>query len=112
MSERTPPARLREYLAWRAEGGYRDDVNGCPLPPPRAVDVREQLNAVAEALLPHAGLGLRGGVEVPLSYHLAARLSGELVVNLVRPTLHLRGGQNLSAADTSKAGVLHIVASF
>ncbi|WP_437775750.1 hypothetical protein [Sorangium sp. So ce1097] len=70
------------------------------------------LNAVAEALLPHAGLGLRGGVEVPFSYHLAARLSGELVANLMRPTLHLRGGQNLSAASTSKAGVLHIVASF
>ncbi|XXX73763.1 hypothetical protein WMF30_39575 [Sorangium sp. So ce134] len=70
------------------------------------------VNFAGEALWPYAGLGLRGGVEVPLSSYLAARLTGELVANLVRPTLHLDGGENLSVAGTSTAGALHLVASF
>lgn len=69
-------------------------------------------NVVGEALRPYAGLGLRGGVEVPLSYSLGARFTGELVANLVRPTLHLRGGANWSVAGSSKAVALHVVASF
>ncbi|WP_437275741.1 hypothetical protein WME90_31435 [Sorangium sp. So ce375] len=70
------------------------------------------VNVVGEALSPYAGLGLRGGVEVPFSYSLAARLTGELVANVERPTLHLRGGANWSVAGSSKAGALHLVASF
>ncbi|WP_438014804.1 hypothetical protein WMF18_28445 [Sorangium sp. So ce315] len=85
---------------------------GCGLVTAGRVRHFGMLNVVREAWWPHAGLGLRGGVEVPFSYHLAARLTGELVANLVRPTLHLHGGQSFSVAGTSKAGVLHIVASF
>ncbi|WP_437731190.1 hypothetical protein [Sorangium sp. So ce1335] len=85
---------------------------GCGLVTAGRVRHFGMLNVVREALWPHTGLGLRGGVEVPFSYHLAARLTGELVANLVRPTLHLHGGQSFSVAGTSKAGVLHIVASF
>ncbi|AGP35994.1 hypothetical protein [Sorangium cellulosum] len=85
---------------------------GCGLVTAGRVRHFGMVNVVGEALQPYAGLGLRGGVEVPLSYDLAARLTGELVANLARPTLHLRGGENLSAAGTSKAGALHLVASF
>ncbi|WP_437285372.1 hypothetical protein [Sorangium sp. So ce406] len=85
---------------------------GCGLVTAGRVRHFGMLNAVGEALWPYAGLGLRGGVEVPVSYYLAARLTGELVANLVRPTSHLRGGENLSVAGTSKAGVMHLVASF
>ncbi|MGK3991653.1 hypothetical protein [Sorangium sp. So ce1024] len=113
----TEPYRGRIYgVSWVGGAvvpcGHVSWFFGCGLVTAGRVRHFGMVNVVAEALLPHAGLGLRGGVEVPFSYHLAARLSGELVANLVRPTLHLRGGQNLSAAGTSKAGVLHIVASF
>ncbi|WP_437631008.1 hypothetical protein [Sorangium sp. So ce854] len=85
---------------------------GCGLVTAGRVRHFGMLNVVREALWPHAGLGLRGGVEVPFSYHLAARLTGELVANLARPTLHLHGGQSFSVARTSKVGAVHIVASF
>ncbi|WP_437727671.1 hypothetical protein [Sorangium sp. So ce861] len=85
---------------------------GCGLVTAGRVRYFGRVNVVGEALQPYAGLGLRGGVEVPFSYDLAARLTGELVANLGRPTLHLRGGDDLSAAGTSKAGALHLVASF
>ena len=55
---------------------------------------------------------VRGGVEVPLSYSLAARLTGELVANLARPELRLPGGATWSVVETSGAGALQFVASF
>lgn len=85
---------------------------GCGLATTGRVRYSGLVNFDGTAEIPYAGLGLRGGVEVPFSYRLAARLTGELVANVVRPTLHLRGGQNFAVAGTSKAGVLHIVASF
>ncbi|WP_437337980.1 hypothetical protein [Sorangium sp. So ce394] len=85
---------------------------GCGLVTAGRVRRFGMVDVVGEALRPYAGLGLRGGVEVPFSYDLAARLTGELVANLVRPTLHLGGGENLSVAGTSTAGGLHLVASF
>ncbi|AUX31379.1 hypothetical protein [Sorangium sp. Soce836] len=85
---------------------------GCGLVTAGRVRRFGMVDVVGEALRPYAGLGLRGGVEVPFSYDLAARLTGELAANLVRPTLHLGGGENLSVAGTSAAGGLHLVASF
>ncbi|WP_437792720.1 hypothetical protein [Sorangium sp. So ce693] len=85
---------------------------GCGLVTAGRVRYFGMVNAVGEASLPYAGLGVRGGVEVPLSYSLAARLSGELVANLVRPTFHLRGSENWSVAGSSKVGVLQLLASF
>ncbi|WP_438032327.1 hypothetical protein [Sorangium sp. So ce204] len=86
--------------------------SGCGLVTAGRVRHFRMVNALGEALSPYAGLGLRGGVEVPLSYSLAARLTGELVANLVRPELRLPGGALWSAAETSRAGALHLVASF
>ncbi|MDC0678154.1 hypothetical protein [Sorangium atrum] len=85
---------------------------GCGLVTAGRVRYFGMVNAVGEASLPYAGLGVRGGVEVPLSYSLAARLSGELVANLVRPTFHLRGSENWSVAGSSKVGALQLLASF
>ncbi|WP_437614544.1 hypothetical protein WMF20_15840 [Sorangium sp. So ce834] len=85
---------------------------GCGLATAGRVRHFGMVNVAGEALQPYAALGLRGGVEVPFSDDLAARLTGELVANLARPTLHLAGGENLSVAGTSTAGGLHLVASF
>ncbi|WP_437323970.1 hypothetical protein [Sorangium sp. So ce381] len=85
---------------------------GCGLVTAGRVRHFGMVNASGEALWPYAGLGLRGGVEVPLSYALAARLTGEFVANLARPQLRLPGGATWSVAETSRAGALHLVASF
>ncbi|WP_437990027.1 hypothetical protein [Sorangium sp. So ce145] len=85
---------------------------GCGLVTAGRVRYLGRVNAVGDASWRYVGLGLRGGVEVPLSYSLAARLTGELVANLERPAFHLRGRENWSVAGSSKAGALHLVASF
>ncbi|WP_437827725.1 hypothetical protein [Sorangium sp. So ce1153] len=69
-------------------------------------------NFVGEAMLPSAGLGLRGGVEVPISHQLAAQLSGDFFVNVSRPALNFPGGSSSSTAATSTVGALRLVASF
>ncbi|WP_437752966.1 hypothetical protein [Sorangium sp. So ce1389] len=70
------------------------------------------INVTGEAMMPYAGLGLRGGLEVPISPHLAAQLSGELRANVSRPALVFPGSLKLSTAATSTVGALHLVASF
>jgi hypothetical protein len=85
---------------------------GCGLATAGRVRHFGRVNFVGEVVLPYTGFGLRGGVEVPFSSYIAARLTGELVANLVHPTLHLPGGKNLFMASTSKAGAVHLVASF
>ncbi|WP_437586687.1 hypothetical protein [Sorangium sp. So ce1000] len=85
---------------------------GCGLVTAGRVRRFGMVNVVGEASRPYAGLGLRGGVEVPLSYSLAARLTGEFVANLARPELRLPGGATWSVADTSRAGAFYLIASF
>ncbi|WP_437947102.1 hypothetical protein WME98_40780 [Sorangium sp. So ce296] len=85
---------------------------GCGLVTAGRVRHFGRVNVAGEALRPYVGLGLRGGVEVPFSSYLAARLTGEFVANLGRPTVHLGGGEHLSGAGTSTTGGLHLVASF
>ncbi|WP_437303703.1 hypothetical protein [Sorangium sp. So ce388] len=70
------------------------------------------VNVTGEAMMPYAGLGLRGGLEVPISTHLAAQLSGELRANVSRPALVFPGSLKLSTAATSTVGALRLVASF
>ncbi|KYF69439.1 hypothetical protein BE15_36070 [Sorangium cellulosum] len=70
------------------------------------------VNVTGELKMLYAGLGLRGGLEVPISPHLAAQLSGELLANVSRPALNLAGGLSLSSTATSTVGALRLVASF
>ncbi|XXY52540.1 hypothetical protein WME91_15525 [Sorangium sp. So ce269] len=83
---------------------------GCGLVTAGGVRHFGMVNFVGEAMLPHAGLGLRGGVEVPFSQTFAAQLTGELLVNVVRPVMNFPGRASWSMAGTSTAGALRLIA--
>ncbi|XYH94516.1 hypothetical protein ACMHYB_42790 [Sorangium sp. So ce1128] len=85
---------------------------GCGLVTAGRVRYMGLVNFDGGAELPYAGLGLRGGVEIPFSHHLAVQLTGELLANIARSALHFRGGTSLSVAGTSKGGTLRAVALF
>ncbi|WP_437484944.1 hypothetical protein WME75_46260 [Sorangium sp. So ce1014] len=65
-----------------------------------------------ERALPYAALGLRAGLEVPLSARLAAQLTGDLSINTVRPSYRLLHGAGWKAAPVSEALALRLVAFF
>jgi hypothetical protein len=60
----------------------------------------------------YAGVGLRAGVEVPLSSRLAGQLSVDLLVNVDPRRLRLRQGDVWSAPRLSQAMTLRLVAFF
>ncbi len=51
---------------------------------------------------PHAGFGLRAGMEVPLSARVIGQLSGDLVVNTLRPFFRPIHGEGWSAAPSRR----------
>ncbi|WP_434042140.1 MULTISPECIES: hypothetical protein [Sorangium] len=83
---------------------------GCGLVTTGRVRYSGLVNFDGEANLPYAGLGLRGGVEIPLSDHLAVQLTGELLANIARSAFHFPGGSRLLVAGTSQGGTLRVVA--
>ncbi|WP_437619531.1 hypothetical protein [Sorangium sp. So ce1151] len=70
------------------------------------------VNVVGEVILPYAGLGLRGGVEVPFSTHLAGQLAGDVVIHVIPPGLAAPGRILWSTPPISGTGVVRLVASF
>lgn len=65
-----------------------------------------------EFALPYAALGLRAGLEVPLSARLAGQLTGDLSLNTLRPHVRPLDGEGWSAAPVSEAVALRLVALF
>ncbi|WP_437528444.1 hypothetical protein WME79_45320 [Sorangium sp. So ce726] len=65
-----------------------------------------------EDALPYAALGLRAGLEVPLSGRLAGQLTGELLLNTLRPHVRPLHGEAWSAAPISETVALRLVAFF
>ncbi|MGK3986595.1 hypothetical protein WME99_26350 [Sorangium sp. So ce136] len=92
--------------------GHMAWLFGCGLATAGRVRYSGMINVSGEMLMPHAGLGLRTGLEVPISPSFAAQLSGELVAEVLRPTIHFPGAQRWSTAAISTAGELRLVASF
>ncbi|WP_438023316.1 hypothetical protein [Sorangium sp. So ce233] len=85
---------------------------GCGLATAGRVRRSGMTNVHGEFLKPHAGLGLRTGLEVPISPHFVVQLSGELFANVIRPTIDFPGAPRWSTAAISTAGELRLVASF
>ncbi|WP_155798201.1 hypothetical protein [Sorangium cellulosum] len=65
-----------------------------------------------EFALPYAALGLRAGLEVPLSARLAGQLTGDLLLNTLRPHVRPIHGEAWSAAPVSEAVAFRLVAFF
>ncbi|WP_437714736.1 hypothetical protein WMF45_50725 [Sorangium sp. So ce448] len=61
---------------------------------------------------PHAGFGLRAGMEVPLSARLTGQLTGDLLVNTLRPFSRPIHGEGWSVAPVSEAVAIRLVALF
>ncbi|XXT16395.1 hypothetical protein WME94_39800 [Sorangium sp. So ce429] len=85
---------------------------GCGLVTAGRVRHFGMVNFVGEAMLPYAGLGLRGGVEVPFSTHLAGQLAGDVVIHVIPPGLAVPGRILWSTPPISGTGVVRLVASF
>ncbi|WP_437478910.1 hypothetical protein WME75_31370 [Sorangium sp. So ce1014] len=85
---------------------------GCGLATAGRVRHAGTVNLMGEMALPYAELGLRTGLEVPISPRLAAQLSGELFTHVIRPIMHISGAPSWSATAISAAGDLRLVASF
>jgi hypothetical protein len=62
--------------------------------------------------MPHVGLGLRAGLEVPLAARLAGQLTGDLLINTVRSFHRAPHGSGWRAAPLSQAVALRLVAFF
>jgi hypothetical protein len=60
----------------------------------------------------YAGLGIRGGVEVPFSSRFAGQVSADLQVHMVRPQLWYNGRQGAFAGTTSETLTLRLVTFF
>jgi hypothetical protein len=65
-----------------------------------------------ELALPYAALGLRAGLEVPLSARLVGQLTGELSLNIHRTHIRPIRGEGWSAAPVSEAVALRLLAFF
>ncbi|WP_437958108.1 hypothetical protein WME76_43720 [Sorangium sp. So ce119] len=65
-----------------------------------------------EFALPYAALGLRAGLEVPLSVRLAGQLTGDLSINTVRPVHRSPHGSGWKTAPISQAVALRLNALF
>ncbi|WP_438004446.1 hypothetical protein WME89_37520 [Sorangium sp. So ce321] len=85
---------------------------GCGLVTAGRVRHFGMVNVVGEVMLPYAGLGLRGGVEVPFSTHLAGQLAGDVVIHVIPPGLATPGRVLWSTPPISGTGVVRLVASF
>ncbi|WP_437660128.1 hypothetical protein [Sorangium sp. So ce1182] len=85
---------------------------GCGLVTAGRVRYLGLVNFHGAAGLPHAGLGMRGGVEMPFSHQLAVQLSGDFFANVSRPAFSFPGGLRLSTPMTSTVGALRLVGSF
>ncbi|WP_044987247.1 hypothetical protein [Sorangium cellulosum] len=91
--------------------GHADWFFGCALATAGGVwHVRESTGR--EFALPYAALGLRAGLEVPLSARLAGQLSGDLSINTLRPSYRLLQGAGWKAAPVSEAVALRLIAFF
>ncbi|WP_437713197.1 hypothetical protein WMF45_46045 [Sorangium sp. So ce448] len=91
--------------------GHADWFFGCALATAGGVwHVRDSTGI--EDALPYAALGLRAGLEVPLSARLAGQLTGELSLNTLRPHVRPLYGKGWSAAPVSEAVALRLVAFF
>ncbi|WP_437955462.1 hypothetical protein WME76_28625 [Sorangium sp. So ce119] len=89
--------------------GHAASFFGCGLVTTGRVRYSGLVNFDGEAELPYAGLGLRGGVEIPFSDHLAVQLTGELLANIARSAFYLPGDASLLVGGTSRAGTLRVV---
>jgi hypothetical protein len=91
--------------------GHADWFFGCALATAGGVwHVRDSTGI--EDALPYAALGLRAGLEMPLSTRLAGQLTGELSLNTLRPHVRPLYGKGWSAAPVSEAVALRLVAFF
>ncbi|WP_437857968.1 hypothetical protein [Sorangium sp. So ce363] len=91
--------------------GHADWFFGCAVATAGGVwHVRDSTGI--EDALPYAALGLRAGLEVPLSARLAGQLTGDLLLNTLRPHVRPLHGEGWSAAPVSEAVALRLVAFF
>ncbi|WP_437975936.1 hypothetical protein WMF11_50825 [Sorangium sp. So ce295] len=91
--------------------GHMDWFFGCALATAGGVwQVRESTGR--ELVLPYAALGLRAGLEVPLSARLAAQLTGDILINTVRPVHRSPHGAGWKTAPISQAVALRLIALF
>ncbi|WP_437906286.1 hypothetical protein WME95_50195 [Sorangium sp. So ce327] len=91
--------------------GHADWFFGCALATAgRVWHVRESTGR--ERALPYAALGLRAGLQVPLSARLAVQLTGDLSINTIRPSYRLPHGEGWKAAPISEAVALRLIAFF
>lgn len=91
--------------------GHADWFFGCAVATAGGVwHVRDSTDI--EDALPYAALGLRAGLEVPLSARVAGQLTGDLSLNTVRPHARPLHGEGWSAAPVSEAVALRLVAFF
>ncbi|WP_437585756.1 hypothetical protein [Sorangium sp. So ce1000] len=91
--------------------GHADWFFGCALATAGGVwHVRDSTGR--ERAVPYAALGLRAGLEVPLSARLAGQLTGDLLLNTLRPLFRVSDGAGWKAALVSEAMALRLVAFF
>ncbi|WP_437991930.1 hypothetical protein [Sorangium sp. So ce145] len=91
--------------------GHTDWFFGCALAMAGGVwQVRASTGR--EFALPYAALGLRAGLEVPLSARLAGQLTGDLLINTVRPVHRSPYGAGWKTAPISQAVALRLIALF
>ncbi|WP_437278896.1 hypothetical protein WME90_48120 [Sorangium sp. So ce375] len=91
--------------------GHADWFFGCAVATAGGVwHVRDSTGI--EDALPYAALGLRAGLEVLLSARLAGQLTGDLLLNTLRPHVRPLHGEGWSAAPVSEAVALRLVAFF
>ena len=105
-------ARGAPFVASLVPCGHVAWFFGCGLAAAGRVRHSGVVNVDGEKRMPHAGFGLRAGLEAPISPRFAAQLSGELLANVIRPTIHFPGASRWSTATISTAGDLRLVASF
>ncbi|WP_437911575.1 hypothetical protein WME73_28400 [Sorangium sp. So ce302] len=91
--------------------GHADWFFGCALAMAGAV-WHVDVSTGRELALPYAGLGLRAGLEVPLSARLAGQLSGDLLINIHRTHFRPVDGAGWKTAPISQAVGLRLVAFF
>jgi hypothetical protein len=112
----TEPSRGRIFGVSGVSGslvpcGHADWFFGCAVATAGGVwQVRESTGR--EFARPHAGFGLRAGMEVPLSARLTGQLTGDLLVNTLRPFFRPIHGDGWSAAPVSEAVALRLIAFF
>ncbi|WP_437989500.1 hypothetical protein [Sorangium sp. So ce145] len=91
--------------------GHADWFFGCAIATAGGVwHVRESTGR--ERAVPYAALGLRAGLEVPLSARLAGQLTGDLLLNTLRPLFRASDGAGWSAAPVSEEVALRLIAFF